>query len=88
VVNIVRHARRLMETERVHMVVGGTHLDPAPEQQLVQTIAALKKMQVRWLGVSHCTGLRAASRLAAEFGERFFFNNAGTVIRFPFRGGA
>jgi 7,8-dihydropterin-6-yl-methyl-4-(beta-D-ribofuranosyl)aminobenzene 5'-phosphate synthase len=88
VVNIVGHARQLMGTERVHMVVGGTHLAWAPEEQLAQTIAALKDMKVQWLGVSHCTGLKAAARLAAEFGERFFFNSAGTVIRFPFRGAA
>ncbi|MBN1835815.1 MAG: MBL fold metallo-hydrolase [Spirochaetales bacterium] len=86
VVNIVRHACELMGTEQVHMVLGGTHLYGASEEQLVRTIEALKQMKVRWLGVSHCTGLKAAARLAAEFGDRFFFNNAGTVIRFPFSG--
>ena len=85
VVNIVRHARELMGTERVHMIVGGTHLHPASSEQLERTIAALKDLEVQWLGVSHCTGMKASARLAAVFAERFFFNNAGTVIRFPFR---
>lgn len=85
VVNIVHHARELMGTERVHMIVGGTHLHPASREQLERTIAALKDLEIQWLGVSHCTGMKASARLAAAFGERFFFNNAGTVIRFPFR---
>ncbi len=85
VVNILRHARQLMATERVHMVIGGSHLYSASVEQLDATVAALRQMQVEWLGLSHCTGLKAAVRLSREFQERFFFNNAGTVIRFPFR---
>lgn len=30
-------------------------------------------------GLSHCTGLPAASFLTHEFGDVFFFNNTGTV---------
>jgi 7,8-dihydropterin-6-yl-methyl-4-(beta-D-ribofuranosyl)aminobenzene 5'-phosphate synthase len=46
------------------------------------TIAELKELGVRRLGVSHCTGMAAAVRLAQEFGEDFFFNNVGTQITF------
>ncbi|MFB0559121.1 MAG: hypothetical protein ACETVS_01100 [Dehalococcoidales bacterium] len=44
------------------------------------TIAALRKLGVQRLGLSHCTGLPASSLMAQEFGEKFFFNNAGTSI--------
>jgi hypothetical protein len=27
--------------------------------------------------------MKQSARLAREFGDRFFFNNTGTVIRFP-----
>lgn len=83
-INIITHAREVMDTERVHMVIGGTHLSRASEEQIQKTVQALKEMDVRWLGVSHCTGLEVAARLAGEFPGRFFFNSAGTVIRFPF----
>jgi 7,8-dihydropterin-6-yl-methyl-4-(beta-D-ribofuranosyl)aminobenzene 5'-phosphate synthase len=84
-VNILRHACALMGTDRIHMVLGGTHLGPAPEDQVEATIAALKEIKIDWLGVSHCTGLKVAVRLKAAFGERFFFNSTGRTIRFPFK---
>ena len=83
-INIIRHARKLMDTEQVYMVIGGTHLGPASERQVDRTVGALREMDVAWLGVSHCTGLPVAARLAREFEGRFFFNSAGTVLRFPY----
>lgn len=82
-INIIRHAQALMRTQEVYLVAGGTHLGPASSEQTGRTIAALKEMGVRWLALSHCTGLTVASRLSAEFGGRFFFSNAGTTIAFP-----
>jgi metal-dependent hydrolase (beta-lactamase superfamily II) len=46
------------------------------------TIAELKEVRVQQLGLCHCTGMGAATRLAQEFGEGFFFNNVGTHITF------
>ena len=86
-INIVRHARDLMKEDRVYMVLGGTHLGPASEEQLKSTIEALKDIDPDWIGVSHCTGSRVAARLAQVFEGKFFFNNAGTVIQFPFKRG-
>jgi 7,8-dihydropterin-6-yl-methyl-4-(beta-D-ribofuranosyl)aminobenzene 5'-phosphate synthase len=84
IINIIRHAQKLTGEDRVYMVIGGTHLGPASEQQATRTIAALKEIGFQWLGVSHCTGLKVAARLDQEFGDRFFYNNVGTTIDFPF----
>ena len=84
-VNIIRHARTLMGMEKIHMVLGGTHLGPASAVQVKATIQALKEMKIDWLGVSHCTGLEVAAGLRAAFKNRFFFNSAGRTIRFPFK---
>lgn len=83
-INIIHHARQVMDTERVFMVIGGTHLGPAPSGQLKKSIEALQEMDIAWLGVSHCTGLPVAVTLAREFEGRFFFNTAGRVLTFPF----
>jgi len=82
VINTLRHAQKLTGVEVVHGVVGGTHLFRASEVQLELSIAELKALGVQRLGVSHCTGMLAAARMAQEFGENFFFNNAGTLITF------
>jgi 7,8-dihydropterin-6-yl-methyl-4-(beta-D-ribofuranosyl)aminobenzene 5'-phosphate synthase len=79
-INILEHAIEKTGKDQVHAIIGGTHLDFASPQQVEETIAALKKFKVERIGVSHCTGLKAASRLYAEFGERFFFGQVGEAI--------
>lgn len=79
-INTLRHARNVTGVETIHTVAGGTHLIRASEVQVEMTIATLKEFGVQRLGVSHCTGMPAAMRLAQEFGLGFFFNNSGSVI--------
>lgn len=81
-VNTILHAKTITGVDRVHAVVGGTHLLRADDARINQTAAALRELGVEKLGVSHCTGLPAAAMLAREFGPDFFFNTAGTVIEF------
>jgi 7,8-dihydropterin-6-yl-methyl-4-(beta-D-ribofuranosyl)aminobenzene 5'-phosphate synthase len=85
VLNTLELARRLTGMDRVYLVLGGTHLVSADEGQVKRTAAGLRQAGVEWLGVSHCTGSRAAVSLAQEFGERFFSNHAGAVLRFPLK---
>lgn len=79
-INTLHHARNVTGADTIHTVVGGTHLIWASEVQMEMTIAMLREYGVQRLGVSHCTGMPAAVRLAQEFGENFVFNNAGTVM--------
>ena len=83
-VNIIRHARKLTGMEKVHMVIGGTHLGPADDTQVDATIDALEEIAPDFLGVSHCTGLTVAAKIGRAFAGRFFYNNSGTRIGFPF----
>ncbi len=79
-INTLHHARKVTGVETIYCVIGGTHLIRASELQMEMTIAALKEFGVQRLGVSHCTGMPAAMRLAQEFGPGFFFNNSGSVV--------
>jgi 7,8-dihydropterin-6-yl-methyl-4-(beta-D-ribofuranosyl)aminobenzene 5'-phosphate synthase len=82
-VNTVYRAQALTGIKEVHTIVGGCHLIRAPQTQIERTIAALKELDFQKLGVSHCTGMPAAIAMANAFGNRFFFNNAGTITRIP-----
>jgi 7,8-dihydropterin-6-yl-methyl-4-(beta-D-ribofuranosyl)aminobenzene 5'-phosphate synthase len=82
-VNTLRHFQKLTGEERVHCVIGGTHLIAASAEWLAQAAADLRKIGVGKLGVSHCTGFSAASWLAAEFPGTFFQFNAGSVVSLP-----
>jgi 7,8-dihydropterin-6-yl-methyl-4-(beta-D-ribofuranosyl)aminobenzene 5'-phosphate synthase len=80
IVNTLHHAQELTSVETIDTVVGGTHLIRATQEQIELTIAELKEVGVRRLGMCHCTGFPATVRLAQEFGEVFFPNNTGTRL--------
>lgn len=78
-INTIHHAQNITGEQRVHTIVGGTHLFPKTEEQKQKAIAALRNIGVRKIGASHCTGFDASMKLAQEFGDDFFPNNAGSV---------
>lgn len=79
-INTLHHARKVTGEKMIYMVLGGCHLIGASKELIVKTIDSLQEFDIQKIGVSHCTGLPAASMMAAEFGDRFFFNTAGTSI--------
>jgi 7,8-dihydropterin-6-yl-methyl-4-(beta-D-ribofuranosyl)aminobenzene 5'-phosphate synthase len=83
IINTVRHAQNLTGKGLVYAVIGGTHLIGASEERTKKTIADLRDMGIRKLGVSHCTGFQASVQLAQEFKDIFFLNNAGTQFALP-----
>jgi len=82
-INTLYHAQQITGVKKIHAVLGGCHLINAPAEQVRLTITALKELSIQRIGVSHCTGLPAASVMAQEFGNKFFFNIAGTTITLP-----
>lgn len=83
IINTLRHAQNITKKEPIYAVIGGTHLIRSSSERLDKTIAELKKFNIKKLGVSHCTGFVASARLAAEFGDAFFLNNAGNQLTLP-----
>ena len=77
IVNTLRHAQALTGKDAIYAAIGGTHLFRASRERIEKTIAELREMGVKKLGVSHCTGFHASARLVQEFGDIFFLNNAG-----------
>ena len=83
IINTLHHAQKLTGIKPIHAVLGGAHLLYASEERIRLTVKALKELDVKKLGLCHCTSLPATCVLAREFGERFFFNNTGTVTELP-----
>jgi 7,8-dihydropterin-6-yl-methyl-4-(beta-D-ribofuranosyl)aminobenzene 5'-phosphate synthase len=79
-INTIHHAMEKTEKDQIHGLIGGTHLDFLEPEQLEASIEALKEFRVSFIGVSHCTGLRAAARLFQVFGERFRYGHVGAVF--------
>jgi len=79
-INIINHVINKMGKEKFHSILGGTHLDFLTPEQLEESIKSLKRMEIGKIGVSHCTGMKAAFRLQQEFGDRFFYGCVGSVL--------
>jgi 7,8-dihydropterin-6-yl-methyl-4-(beta-D-ribofuranosyl)aminobenzene 5'-phosphate synthase len=79
-VNILRHVLAQTGRDRIHAVIGGTHLAPAGDAQFAGTLQALRELRVEKIGVSHCTGLPRAAQLNTEFPGRFFFASVGSSL--------
>lgn len=80
IINILDYAVKKTGCDKIWSVIGGTHLGPVSTQQRALTIKMLKEFDIKNIGVSHCTGLKASLELSREFGERFFFCNVGKEI--------
>lgn len=65
--------------KNIYGILGGTHLVEADEKRINNTIKKLKQMNIKLIGVSHCTGNKAVKMFSNECDE-FFVNNTGTVI--------
>jgi 7,8-dihydropterin-6-yl-methyl-4-(beta-D-ribofuranosyl)aminobenzene 5'-phosphate synthase len=79
-INIIHHVINKTGKQRFYAILGGTHLDFLTREQLEESIESLKKMNIEKIGVSHCTGMRAACRFSQEFGDRFFYGCVGSVL--------
>ncbi len=79
-INILQYVTKKTGKEKFHAILGGTHLDFLTSEQLEESIRWLKRTKIEKIGVSHCTGMRAASRLQQEFGDHFFHGCVGTTL--------
>jgi 7,8-dihydropterin-6-yl-methyl-4-(beta-D-ribofuranosyl)aminobenzene 5'-phosphate synthase len=80
IVNTLSYIEEKMGRRPIYAVIGGTHLGPVSDDQRNKSIEALKAFDIERLGVSHCTGQKTATLLAAAFGSRFFYCTVGTVV--------
>ncbi|HUF92520.1 MAG TPA: MBL fold metallo-hydrolase [Candidatus Limnocylindria bacterium] len=69
IVNVLTHARGLVPPVPLHGVMGGFHLSGATEKIIPDTVADLKTFGLKMLAPGHCTGWRALSVMAREFGD-------------------
>ena len=81
-INILEYALEKTGADRIYAVFGGTHLDFSSPAQMEETVRTLKKYRIAKIGVSHCTGPKAAARLFHEFGDRFIFGQVGESLEF------
>jgi 7,8-dihydropterin-6-yl-methyl-4-(beta-D-ribofuranosyl)aminobenzene 5'-phosphate synthase len=68
-INVLTHARSVFPSVPLYGAMGGLHLSGINERVIPQTVADLKKFGLKMLAPGHCTGWRALSQMAREFGN-------------------
>jgi 7,8-dihydropterin-6-yl-methyl-4-(beta-D-ribofuranosyl)aminobenzene 5'-phosphate synthase len=78
---------KIVETARstinkpIHLVLGGTHLLPAQDNQISSIAVSLRdNWNVRYLAPVHCTGEPAFAILKETFGDRYIYAGLGTTV--------
>jgi 7,8-dihydropterin-6-yl-methyl-4-(beta-D-ribofuranosyl)aminobenzene 5'-phosphate synthase len=65
----------------IHLVLGGTHLLPAKDDQIGSIAVSLRdNWNVRYLAPVHCTGEPAFAILKETFGDRYIYAGLGTTV--------
>ena len=82
VVNSVRHVQKATGIEKVHAIVGGFHLAPAPEEIVAKTVAAFKAIDPDYIIPAHCTGLNTIMAVYREMPAKLVMPSTGTRVVF------
>jgi 7,8-dihydropterin-6-yl-methyl-4-(beta-D-ribofuranosyl)aminobenzene 5'-phosphate synthase len=78
--NTVTHIASMTGRRDVYAVIGGTHLGFCSQEQMNRTVVAVKKMGVRKIAASHCTGFVASARLSRELPREFQVAQVGYTL--------
>ena len=66
IVNSARQAQEVSGVQKVHALVGGFHLGPAPKDYLKQVVGEIKKLDPDVVIPMHCSGLNFLRRRATR----------------------
>lgn len=79
-VNTLMHVKKQGGFERIHGLIGGTHLVRRSDEYLDQTIEGLRGFGLGLVSPCHCTGFKATARLWRAFPKEFVLNYSCRVI--------
>jgi 7,8-dihydropterin-6-yl-methyl-4-(beta-D-ribofuranosyl)aminobenzene 5'-phosphate synthase len=82
IVNSVRQAQEVSGVEKIHAIMGGFHLGPAPADYLSQVVAEINKLNPDVLIPMHCSGLNFTLEAQKQMPGKVLTTTTGTRISF------
>lgn len=82
IVNSVKQAQEVSGIQKVHAMVGGFHLGPAPKDYLTQVVGEIKALDPDVLIPMHCSGLNFVQEATAQMGDKVLVTTTGSRITF------
>lgn len=81
IINTVRQAKKVAGIDNIYAVLGGFHLNKADKKRIQLTTDELLKIDPKFVGPCHCTGVDAINQLVEVFGDRCDLLRTGDVIK-------
>ena len=82
IVNTVKTALAVANTDKLHAVIGGFHLGLAPDDYIEHTIDELQGMNPDVVIPMHCTGQNFIERMRSRMPEKLVRSNVGSLFSF------
>jgi 7,8-dihydropterin-6-yl-methyl-4-(beta-D-ribofuranosyl)aminobenzene 5'-phosphate synthase len=82
IVNTVRQAQEVSGVQKIHAIVGGFHLGPAPADYLTQIVGEIKKLEPDVLIPMHCSGLNFLLEARAQMPGLVINTSTGSRLTF------
>ncbi len=82
IVNSVRQAMEVSGVDKVHAIMGGFHLGPAPADYLTQVVAEISKLRPDVVIPMHCSGLNFTEEAQRQMPGKVLTTTTGTRITF------
>ena len=80
IVNSVRQAQEVSGVQKVHAIVGGFHLGPAPADYLNQVVAEIKKLEPDVVIPMHCSGNNFIAAMRQQMPDRLLVSTTDANI--------
>ena len=81
-VNTVETARRVSGVNKLHALIGGVHLAPAPKDYVVQAVTELKKLDPDVVIPMHCSGANFIDAMRQQMPEKLVLSTIGSRFTF------
>ncbi|HEY7517784.1 MAG TPA: MBL fold metallo-hydrolase, partial [Methylomirabilota bacterium] len=82
VINSVRQVQKATGVQKVHAIVGGFHLAPAPDEIVTRTIDAFRQIDPDYIIPMHCTGINTIMAVHQAMPKKLVMPSTGTRVVF------
>jgi len=82
VINSVRQAQKMTGVQKVHAILGGFHLAPAPDEIVAKTVVEFKAINPDYIVPMHCTGLNTIIAVQMAMPGKLVTPSTGTRVIF------
>lgn len=80
IVRMVERVKSVFPDHSLDLVLGGFHLRDYEEARIREVAHAMKRLGVKQVAPTHCTGKRAIELFKQEYGKNFIAIGAGSTL--------